>query len=196
MARRKVSPIPPEAPGRSSGVRGPANRLARWAWMAGAVLVILSSCGGSGTSFNQLRSIDWSKVAYPMTQREPSGSSTNPGVPIEPVVYATPAPQVSVAVVVVHCEIASHPPNAVFVYSSGSAHGSPRLFQQLVGEHDYWLVTGPPQANGVNLRLPVEGYRPTDSGADPSIRVTLTWRWTGSGYEETSPEPSHQLSGS
>jgi hypothetical protein len=164
--------------------------------VAGTALLILSSCGGSSTSLNQLRRIDWSKVAYPMAQCEPQGSSANPGVPVEPVVYATPAPRVSVAVIVVHCEIASHPPNAVYVYGLASSSTTPRLLQRLVNEHDYWLATAAPQANGANLSLRVEGYAPSDSGADPSIHATLTWKWTTSGYQETSPEPTHQLSGS
>ena len=166
-----------------------------WAWILGAAVVASASCGGSGSSPNQLTQIDWSKVAYPMTQCEQPGRSINPGLPAEPVVYPTPAPGVSLAVVVVHCEIASHPPNAVFVYRQDSPSVTPRLWQTLVSEHDYWLATAPPQPNGTKLTLAVEGYRPSDSGATPSIRATLSWRWNGSGYQETSPEPSHQFSG-
>ena len=111
-------------------------------------------------------------------------------------VYSAPARGVSVAVVVVHCEIGSHPPNAVFVYRQDSSSTTPRLFQTLVSEHDYWLATAPPQASGSKLSLPVKGYGPSDSVANPSIHATLTWQWRGSGYQETSGEPSHQLSGS
>ncbi|HEX6392977.1 MAG TPA: hypothetical protein VFZ97_06015, partial [Acidimicrobiales bacterium] len=151
--------------------------------------------GGSDISANQLSRTDWSKFAYPMTQCEPPGSSANPGVPVEPVLYTTPADGVPVAVVVVHCEVASHPPNAVFVYRLDSSSTTPRLFQVLVSEHDYWLATAPPRASGSELSLQVEGYGPSDSGANPSIRATLSWQWRGNGYQETSPEPSHQLSG-
>lgn len=168
---------------------------ARWAWATLAVVSILSSCGSSSSSLSQLKKITWSKVAYPMSQCEPPGSSANPGVPVQPVVYATPAHGVSVAVVVVHCEIASHPPNAVFVYRRGRSSVQPQLVQQLVTERDYWLATAPPRANGAELTLAVDGYGPSDSGANPSIHTTLTWQWRGNGYQETSPEPSHQLSG-
>lgn len=130
-----------------------------------------------------------------MLQCESPGSSANPGVPVQPVVYATPAPDVPLAVVVVHCEIASHPPNAVFVYRRGRSSAQPQLVQQLVTEHDYWLATAPPRANGIELTLAVEGYGPSDSGSNPLIHTTLTWQWRGSRYQKTSLEPSHQLSG-
>ena len=167
-----------------------------WGWMLGLILVVFVSCGGSSVSSNQLGRTDWSRFTYPMTQCESPGSSFNPGVPVEPAVYATPARGVLLAVVVVHCKIASHPPNAVFVYLQDSSSTTPRLIQTLVNEHDYWLATAPPRASGSQLSLPVEGYAPSDSGANPSIRATLTWQWSGTGYQETSPEPSHQFSGS
>lgn len=176
----------------------PRPRAAQPAWLlwpAVALTITLSSCGTASTGGTQLKHVEWSQVAYPMTQCEPPGSSANPGVLAEPVVYATPMSGVSLAIAVVHCKIASHPPIAVFVYR-WAGRSPPKLVQTLVTEHDYWLAAGPPLVRDTELSLPVHGYRPSDSGAHPSIHTTLRWQWTSDGYQETSPEPTHQMSGS
>jgi len=145
------------------------------------------------TSLDQ---VDWASVHYPMIQcGQLTDGQPNPGVTVQPVVLAQPELGVEYAIVVVACQFASNPPNAVFAYDAASSPTTPHLAQTLITEHDYWVATGPPVATGPNLALHVNGYQGNDPGYLPSVHATLTWTWTNGSYRETSPEPSHSYSG-
>ena len=176
-----------------------ASRATRWLPTLALLMTAapaLSSCSSRPVNPSAyFQGVDWSTVNYPMTQCNPPGSiGPNPGVPADPVVYAKPG-KTPLAIVVVHCHIGSHPPNAVFVYGTGTPRSSPVLLQTLVNEHDYWLATAPPRVNGTGFTLPVAGYHPEDSGANPSIHMNLEWLWGGDDYQELSKEPPHETSG-
>jgi hypothetical protein len=141
-----------------------------------------------------LAHVDWSSVAFPMTQCGTYGGHPNPGVTAQPVVLGD-VQGAQVAVVVVRCLNASNPPNAVFVYDGATGPTTPHLAQTLVTEHDFWVAEGPPVIQGSTLTLRVSGYQPSDPRYLPSVHTNLTWTWSGGAYHETSPEPPHQYSG-
>jgi hypothetical protein len=71
--------------------------------------------------------------------------------------------------------------------------GEPRLAQSLLSYDDDWLVsTESIAASGDELTVHVLGY---SSGriprCCPDISSRLTWKWSGSSYVLTTPEPAH-----
>ncbi len=145
-----------------------------------------SSAPATGVDDASLRSVNWSDVQYPMD------CGANGTADVRSVEYATPAPDVEVAVVEVSCQlVATTPPSALFVYEPAAPGAQPRLIQALVNYTDGWLFYVFRSSASV-VAASVAGYSTVDVvRSTPDISATLKWVWQGSSYRLVSSVPSH-----
>jgi hypothetical protein len=148
-----------------------------------------------------LQRVDWSTLSYPVEYPQNCPVSGTLGSRFLGVVYATPQPGTTVALVLANCNLgAGTPPEALFMYDSAPSSSTPHLAQVLFNAHDGWLAAASNtnsaiSVNGPGVSLAVAGY-PTGQGfggatPGPTVRTTLSWTWQGSQYHETSQEPAH-----
>jgi hypothetical protein len=133
----------------------------------------------AGTS---LTSVSWAGVTYPFqcgtTLQGPVGYR------VVQVAYPQAAPGQTLAIVMVECNSgAGTPPVELLVYDGASSPLAPHLAQTLVEVSSRYQASRF-TAGGSSVTVAVSGFSSTAvANCCPDIHMTLTWHWTGRGYQ-------------
>jgi hypothetical protein len=106
------------------------------------------------------------------------------GYKVVQVAYPQPAPGRTVAIVMVECNAgAGTPPVELLVYDRASSSLVPHLAQTLVTTASRYQASRV-TASGATVTIAVNGFSSTAvPNCCPDVHTTLTWHWTGSGYQ-------------
>jgi hypothetical protein len=129
-----------------------------------------------------LTSVPWAGVTYPFQ----CGSTLQGlvGYRVVQVAYPQPAPERSLAIVMVECNSgAGTPPVELLVYDGTSSRLAPHLAQTLIAVSSRYQASVF-AADGPTVTVAVSGFSSTAvPNCCPDIHMTLAWHWTGSGYQ-------------
>jgi len=163
-------------------------------WRATLLLAVISLAVGCSSRGMALHQVEWPDVAYPVpcpTGQPPAEQS---------VAYTTLESRGQVAVVLVQCAAEDGTGSAaLLVYDKARSSTEVHLLQSLLKSSDGWVpgvraVTHATRfliVSPTSVELKVVGYTGLASRCCPTVFATLTWRWNGSTFHETSPEPAH-----
>jgi hypothetical protein len=126
--------------------------------------------------------VSWASVSYPFG----CGSTLQGpvGYKVVQVGYPHAAPGRTVAVVMVECNAgAGTPPVELLVYDGASSSLVPHLAQTLTTTASRYQASGF-TASGATLTVTVNGFSSSAvPNCCPDVHTTLSWHWTGSGYQ-------------
>jgi hypothetical protein len=129
-----------------------------------------------------LSSVQWASISYPFS----CGSTLQGpvGYRVVQVAYPDPAPNQTVAIVMVECNSgAGTPPIDLLVYDHATSTHAPHLAQTLIDMSAQYQASGF-SATGNTVTVAVAGFSsPNVPNCCPDIHRTLTWRWSGGSYQ-------------